>query len=140
MNLLNRRPRGKIIEQKNELVNLCSCVPQIDSNDYPEATYCPDCGRPIGRLVKVDKPLFGISKYYQNDKKSKICGWPVMCGTDASNFYICIFTSGFVGDDKKSDIPTISGGIIAKFIANMKSVGLWDEEQFGLWTVTYCSY
>lgn len=131
-------PKEKVIVEVEECRNLCSCVPQTPDN-YPETKYCPKCGQLVRRLVKSDKLLFDIPEDYYNEE-SRIKGWEVKHDTDAYNFYICIFTSGLVERYKISSIPVITTETIAKFKADMESVGLWDEEQFGLWTVTYCSY
>ena len=133
-------PRNKIIKEEEKIVNLCGCNPQTRPGNYLNAKYCPVCGRLIRRVVKEDKLLFDVPEEYYNDGKSKILGWTLMYDTDVSNFYICIFASGIIGGARKSDIPDVSEEIIAKFTADMQSIGLWDEEQFGLWTVTYCSY
>jgi len=132
-------PRDKIIGQKEETVNLCGCNPQTNPDDYPKGKYCPVCGRLIRRQVKIDKPLFDVPEDYYNEE-TKIKGWEVSYDTDARNFYICIFTTGHVEYEKISPIPDVSEGTLAKFNADMREIGLWDADQFGLWTVTYCSY
>jgi len=132
-------PREKIIIEEEELKNFCSCVPQTNPDDYPNGKYCPTCGKFIKRRVKIDKLLFDVPEDYYNEE-TKIKGWEVSHDTDARNFYICIFTTGHVRYEKMSPIPDVSEGTLAKFNADMRSIGLWDADQFGLWTVTYCSY
>lgn len=131
-------PKEKVITEIEEYENSCSCLPQTPDT-YPEAKYCRKCGRSIRRPIKVERPLFDIPEDYYNDK-AEIKGWKVEHDTDACNFYICIFTSGHVEYSKLSSIPIITVGTLAKFKSDMESTGLWDEEQFGLWTITYCSY
>lgn len=134
-------PKEKIIVEVEEYRNLCYCNPQADPDDYPDAKYCPHCGRPIRRPTKTDKALYGsFANGYSNDGETEIMGWPVMYDTDAYNFYICIFTSGLVDRNKMLPMPDVSEEILAEFNADMRSVGLWDKDQFGLWTITYCSY
>jgi hypothetical protein len=133
-------PKGKVIEEVDEYRNLCGCVPQVDPDVYPEAKFCPNCGRLIRRSVTIDKPLYdAFAGDYYNDVV-ELSSWTVKHDTDAYNFYICIYTSGLVERYKRSDIPNISEEVLDKFKADMESLGLWDEEQFGLWTITYCSY
>ena len=132
-------PKEKIIGEIEEIRNLCGCKPQTNPDDHPGGKYCPDCGRLIRRPVKVEKPLFDIPEDYWNEE-TRIEGWLVKHDSDAYNFYICIYTSGLVEHNKRSDIPDTPKEVLAKFKADMISIGLWDEEQFGLWTVTYCSY
>ena len=131
-------PRGRIIAEEEELRNQCYCKPKVNPDDYPDATFCPYCGRFIRKAIKVDKPLFdGFEDYYNEDQK--ICGYLVERDTDARNFFICLYTSGHT-EGKCTKIPDLSEEIITKFKADMESVGLWDKEQFGLWTILYCSY
>lgn len=132
-------PSKRIIVEEEELRNQCKCTPQVDPDDHPGAKFCIYCGKEIRRAVKVDKPLFdGFKDYWNRDQR--ICGWPVNHDTDARNFYIGIYTSSLVEHEKMSKMPNISEEVISKFKADMESVGLWDKEQFGLWTITYCSY
>lgn len=132
-------PRNKIIAEKTEYRNLCGCNPQMNPKDYPGAKYCPICGRLVKRQVKVNEFLFNIPEDYYNEE-IRIKGWEVSYDTDACNFYICIFTSGHVEYEKMSPIPLIAEETLAKFNADMREIGLWDAAQFGLWTITYCSY
>lgn len=134
-------PKEKIIAEEEELRNQCKCTPRIDPDDHPEAKFCIYCGNLIRRAVKVDKPLFdGFKDYWDWNKDQKICGWAVEHNTDAHSFYICIYTSGRIEHEEMSELPNTSEETISKFKADMESVGLWDREQFGLWTITYCSY
>lgn len=132
-------PKEKIIVEGEELRNNCKCEPKTDPSDYPEAKFCSKCGNKTRRAVKVDKPLFdGFRDYYNEDQK--ICGYSVEHDTDARNFFICLYTTGHVDWVNMSEIPNISEEAISKFEVDMESVGLWDKEQFGLWTILYCSY
>lgn len=134
-------PKEKIIAEVEEYRNLCHCNPQINPNIYPDAKFCPRCGRHIRKPTKIEKTLYGsFADGYSNDGEAKIVGWPVMHDTDACNFYVCIFTSGLVDRDKMSPMPDISEKTLARFNADMREVGLWDKDQFGLWTIVYCSY
>jgi hypothetical protein len=132
-------PKEKIIREEDGYKNNCRCMPKIDPDDYPGARFCPHCGNHIKRAIKIEKPLFDIPEDYWNDK-GEIKGWEIKHDTDACNFYICVFTSGDVIHDKRSDIPELSKETLNKFKTDMKSIGLWDEKEFGLWTITRCDY
>ena len=69
------------------------------------------------------------------DSKIRAGGWPVAHDASTDNFYICIFTSGPVSGNIKSTLPLISRSTLTKFKKSMKSIGLWDAAQFGLWTI-----
>jgi hypothetical protein len=132
-------PKKRIVAEVEEYRNLCGCNPQTKPEDYLGAKYCPVCGRMLRRAVKIHKPLFGMPNDYYNNE-ARIKGWEVTYDTDAHNFYICIFTTGHVEHEKMSPIPLIAEETLAKFNADMREIGLWDADQFGLWTVTYCDY
>ena len=132
-------PRRKIIREREKLKNQCCCKPQVDPNIYPGAIYCPYCGWYIRKSVTVSEPLFDMPEDYYNEE-TRIKGWKVEHDTDARNFYICILTTGYVEHEEKSPIPDISDEYMTRFISDMESAGLWDEDKFGLWTVTYCSH
>lgn len=131
-------PREKIIAEETEFKNHCSCTPQTTPNCYPDAKYCSDCGNPIKRPIKVNKPLFdGFTGDWYNEEV-KLRGWVVAHDGGARNFFICIFNTGIVEEEKKSALPLIAEETLAKFNTDMRELGLWDKDQFGLWTITFC--
>lgn len=132
-------PKDNIMNEIELLINRCSCNPQTP-NSNTSIKYCQHCGNLLNKSIKVEKPLFDeFNEDYLNEENT-ICSWPITYDTDAHNFYVCIYNSGHVEREKRSNIPCLSERIISKFKTDMKSVNLWDEEQFGLWTITYCSY
>lgn len=137
-----RVPNHKIIEKKEKLINLCVCKPKTYSEN--NEMYCSGCGRYLKHKGVIHKPLFN----WPEDNGSfngttkitrKICGWEVLYSSNERYFFICIFNSGHVDYEKMTEIPHISEKVIEEFKNDMKSVGLWDEEQFGLWTMTFWS-
>jgi len=117
-----RVPRSKIMDEKEVFNNHCICVPQTDPTKYPNAKFCPFCGRSLKRaFVKFTPKLSGVKEY---DNESKLLGRPVSNDTDAENFFVGVYSSGMVDYQKREDIPDLSKKILAKFRKDMKSIGL----------------
>lgn len=134
-----RVPRDKVVREETYFHNNCICKPQVDPKTYPEAKFCPACGREIKRKCSRSIVLFEGFKIWERD--SSICGWPVYTGTDGIFFYIGIFIAEVVGEcDKKSPLPNIPKDKMTKFKRDMEESGLWDQEAFGMWTILNYSY
>ncbi|MCK4454635.1 hypothetical protein KAU51_04835 [Candidatus Parcubacteria bacterium] len=134
-------PRGKVIDESKVLSNDCVCDPKMDHLINPGTKFCSQCGRCINRLIKKYTPKFEGFDDVENDEENlNIEGWPVAFDTDAYNFYVGFYVQngpyGHSGD-KKYDFPDMSK--MEQFKSDMKRIGLWDEEMFGVWLVLYLS-
>ena len=131
-----RVPKNKVMREEIYFLNNCKCKPKVDPETYPEAEFCSACGRMIRRECIRDVAMFdGFDPW---DRRPSIDGWPVYTGNDATLFYIGIFVAEVVECEKKSPLPDLSK--LCQFIEDMKKIGLWDEEEFGLWTILNYSY
>lgn len=135
-----RVPKDKVVREETYFRNNCICKPrQRGPEVYPEASFCPTCGKLIRRKCVRDVVLFDGLTPWKNG--SSICGWPVYTGTDGMFFYIGVFVVEVAGEyDKKSPLPNISKDTVIKFRRAMEKAGLWDQEEFGMWTILTCSY
>ena len=128
--------KNKVMREEIYFLNNCKCKPKVDSETYPEAKFCPACGKYIKCECSRDITMF--DEFDPWEKNPNIAGWPVYAGTDGRSFYIGILVIETDGGDKRSPLPDLSK--LDKFKEDMKKIGLWDEKEFGLWTVLYCSY
>ncbi len=133
-----RVPRSKLIGEEVGYMNNCICTPKT----YSFTRYCPNCGRETKREVRTNKPLFqelADKQGYMEDMS--LLGWPVRQDfSDAKHFYIGMHASGLVNHDSRMDLPDLSEDVIHEFRSDMNSLDLWDEENFGLWTILLCSH
>lgn len=135
-------PRDKVIDKSKTLSNDCICNPKIDHLINPSAKFCSQCGRCINRpTIKRISKFEGFDDVENDEKTLNIEGWPVTFDTDACNFYIGFYVQngpyGHSGDEKY-DFPDMTK--MEQFKSDMKKIGLWNEEMFGVWIVLYLSY
>lgn len=132
--------RKQIIETIHIPVNDCICEPKTDPDLLQPSNYCQKCGEALRRLTKKAVPKFDGFEDPENEENLSIEGWPVAVDTDATNFYVGFYVKeGIYGHcgEVKCDLPDMSK--MEQFKADMKKIGLWDEEMFGAWIVLYLS-
>lgn len=132
-------PKDKIIITKEVIKNECVCNPQVNPTRYLGTKYrtkfCSQCGRLLRRIHVESFPKFDSIK-----DKGKVLEWPVANDTGAENFFIGVYSSGMVNYRHRGDIPDLSEKTVEKFKKDMKSLDLWDEKEFGIWTILCVSY
>lgn len=134
--------KSKVIDTLDIFVNNCTCNPKINPDLYPTTfKRCPYCGNSIHRKTTREVPKFeGFDEIFGNESLN-IEGWSVAFDTDAHNFYVGFYVQngpyGHSGDEK-FEFPDMSK--IEQFKVDMKRIGFWDEENFGVWLVLYLSY
>jgi hypothetical protein len=111
-------------------------------HDYPEETmFCPKTGRKLWDVERV--PVDGY-----DEGKDLFHGFRVHAGTnwsDGTHEMFIAFESVRVKDDDGTAIRHLTGvNCISEMSKCMQSVleplGMWDENEFGLWVVLVCSY
>lgn len=98
-------------------------------HDKPDtAKYCPECGKPV---------VYGVTE-------DNVAGYQVVYGTHEDYAYICLHqigdgTSSNGGDDdQRVPIPLDITAAAMKMQNALGPLGLWDQKQFGLWSVLCC--
>lgn len=133
--------KNKVIDTLDIFTNNCKCNPKTNPDLWSNAVYCPYCGQSIRRKGKKSIPKFeGFDDVFDNEGLN-IEGWPVAFDTDAHNFYVGFYVQngpyGHSGDEK-FEFPDMSK--MEQFKIDMKRIGFWNEEMFGVWLVLYLSY
>lgn len=106
-------------------------------HDHPSTmNFDPQNGNPLWKIVKI--PIDGF-----DEGKEKLFGYELVFGTDDDSAFVCLFMvddtySNGGNDEAMLKIPENLSLHKAKMKADLG--GLWDEEEFGLWTVLSCSY
>ena len=129
-----------ITSVKVHIRNLCICNPLTPSTVY---RYCPTCGKELGRRAE-DINLEDICKEL-DDGTLSIKGYKVIGDWRTEEYgYISFFASktywahtAEVVDaararytDAVFNVPIVRG-----FEYAMKELGLWDPDEFGVWTI-----
>jgi hypothetical protein len=108
-----------------------------------KAKFCPECGKPMYEEQKRQHPIIEVLDDYRSEKTTKL---KLIWSTDQGEAYVGFFKgesdgsrSGGARAGLKVDLPDIN-------IQELKSAlrkelkELYNENNFGLWTVLYCSY
>jgi hypothetical protein len=113
----------------------CSCVvPYMDSFNY-----CPNCGKEVFRKDTIKKPEL---KETLNDAfpfGEEIVGCPVIYSTNRERAFIAYqvqeVKNGAIG------IGEMDFQLCKKYMKDkLEPLGLWNENHFGIWGVSNCSY
>ena len=127
--------KSQIMETVKITINECKCKPQKDPTLYPSANYCQTCGELLHRQIKKTVPKFeGFEDPENNDLE--IVGWPAIIEVESYNFYVGFYVKkGVYGSygEIKHDLPDMLN--MDQFKADMKEIGLWNEEMFGAWVI-----
>ena len=82
-----------------------------------------------------------------NESEEEFSGYPVVFGTDRGEAFICIYCASgtYSNGGSNSSFTKIDEDFnLIKEKKEMKNLleplGLWNEKDFGLWTVLHCSY
>ena len=134
-------PKDKLYEEVGVVTNMCKCIPQSDFDPIKEK-FCSSCGGEFARIVNTREWFNSeLEKVFDDPDIDNIMGWPVLREWVCSEwlFIGVIITSCGVHDDQKMApvLPVYYPGLdqYGKFVEDMKKIGVWDEELFGLWTV-----
>jgi len=115
----------------------CAC-----NAEFSKKKFCPECGQP--NLVKVvinQKEIDKFNTYDAVEKLAKSLKLKMACGYDG-DFYCIGVGSGPAGnyepDAIRMEIRNIDLVVIeTKLRKALAPLGLWDENEFGLWAVQY---
>jgi hypothetical protein len=107
------------------------------------ARFCPECGKPMWEKSKGLNPVLqDIDEVYENTDKLGI-----IHSTDGEEYFVGFFFRNT--KSSRSSGSHISKIEITKSFLDMDATrkklkevlkDLYDEREFGLWTVLYCSY
>lgn len=124
----------RILESKlmrPQTVRKCKCAVE----GTPK--FCPSCGKEF--LVKDLVPMPGYEPH------EKLCGLQVVAGNDVykdRRIYVGLNMKSGGGyhneDEIRCDITNLPA-LKEQVKAVLEPLGLWDEAQFGVWSVLYCS-
>jgi len=133
-----RVPGNKISHNEATSKNLCRCSPQASTN----FAFCDDCGMDTKRAYNNTVPNDGVLLVEEDDGNLWIHGYPAVGEWREDKYiYIGCFVSmtqraySAEGSDpvKRSYEPWALNA--KKFEDDMKEHGLWNEGEFGIWTV-----
>lgn len=130
-------PKKLVITEK---VRNCSC----EVKNIEKKKFCSSCGKKV--FVEEDTYI----PQYDDDAHKKdfpfyysLCGFPLIYNTDnidAFVAFICCECDDY-NDNPFSDLSNINiEEVKTKMREKLEPMGLWNEENFGLWAVQYCSY
>lgn len=108
-------------------------------HNYPkDKNFCSATGKKL--WVEVNVP---IDAY--NERTEKLFEYNVIHGTDQEEVFVCIAAatdtySNGGKDSFKVDLPANLEQRREKLKADLSAIGLWHDNEFGLWAVLYCSY
>jgi len=113
-------------------------APGCEHNVEEDTAFCPHCGKPAWEECEV--PMRG----YEPDDE-KLCGFDVVLGenNDGPTYYVGIVTAsnpygefdGYSAININWSLP----GIRDTLRKALRPLGLWKDENFGLWTIlVYC--
>lgn len=121
---------------KEKTVRSCSCTPTEN------VKFCPHCASPYFETKKI-----AVEGYDAEDgDDGTIDGLKIVHTTDQNRSFLAgVSGKGFwIGNDgdeaEKIDIPNIDEVKKRVKVALLKIDHPWKEEDFGIWSVGYCSY
>ena len=132
-----RVPRDKISHIVDKVKNLCTCSPQT-----ADVGFCPKCGMNLtkeysSRVLNDDVPI-----EEEDYVAVTMHGYPIAsCWREDKHIYIGAFISSTEpaysaeGADPVRCPFSAAHIDVAKFETDMKEYGLWDEKEFGIWTI-----
>lgn len=140
--------RDKISHEESIHVNDCMCRPQT-TLPVEKGIYCSGCGRKVYRtytttvledFVKVMEDEPGCDPF---DIRPTIKGYELVGDWRSDkHVYIGCFVSSTEAtysaegaDPVRADVNGISDAVITKFYSAMIEQNLWDEKEFGVWTL-----
>ncbi len=102
----------------------------------PTEKFCSDCG--AKSFIESKEP---IASY---DEDENVLGYRILWGTNCEKAVIAISWSEDDDygqeDNSFAQIPNNLEELKNKMKNALGPVGLWDEKNFGLWSVIHCSY
>lgn len=117
-----------------ERVRNCDC----DIQNIDTIKYCPECGR----AAWVDS-WKAIEGYDETDYPATFLNMPLVYDTDEANCWVAIQKQDLKDDISSSikfknieDIEALKKEIKSK----LEPIGLWNEEDFGIWAIQNISY
>lgn len=106
-------------------------------HDYPEDfDFCPKTKKPLW----VDKKVS-----YDGFDGDKLLGYPVIsAGCGDETLIACLISANdtYSNGGKTVDMRPLDFALVAakkRMKADLEPLGIWDEKEFGLWTVLHCS-
>lgn len=105
---------------------------QVCEHVIPEQfAYCPECGQQ--RLVTVKTPLY-------DERSETINGLQVILIAETEDAYIAQWyrKTDMYDEPARAFVPNQEHAMKSVQVA-LEPLGLWDEQQFGLWTVLEAS-
>ncbi len=140
-------PKEKLYKEVPVIVNKCKCLETADPEYF---AFCPNCGEATSSkklerqwLSKDIEDLY--NKFYEEQKPINPDArllkdrWQVLyesvCGSYMYIGIIIVNDHDGVGELVPIDKWAISERTHARFVADMKDLGVWDDTLFGLWAV-----
>lgn len=130
--------RSEIFKKRKTVINCCRCKQKTDPRTAPNTSFCPFCGKPL--QLEVEKEFCIISDVDDERYIENVRGWPVRYDTDQENIFIGVYVNGPIDGWKIGPLPDLSEDLLDKFTQDMRELGLWRQDRFGLWTILVCSY
>jgi hypothetical protein len=118
---------------------------QVRGCEHPEskAKFCPECGKPMYFQEEGYHPIIEALDEYDSKKVTKL---KLVWSTDQEEAYVGFFKggsdssrSGGANEAAKVDLPDINIQEL-KDALQKELKELYNEKNFGLWTILYCSY
>ncbi|MFH1209362.1 MAG: hypothetical protein V1663_01060 [archaeon] len=134
--LIGLRVPGKaILKKKEEYENRCICDPQYKSEDL-DIKFCPRCGQ----IIKF-KIIDDIYSFEDKNGDFKIGEYKGVWATDRESLFFSIrIVEADMEYHNLLKSYEITSDEFEKFKDTMKEAGIWNKEEFGLWSILYCSY
>lgn len=108
-----------------------------------KAKFCPECGGPMYKEQKRQHPIIEALDDYGSKKHTTL---KLIWGTDQEEAYVGFFKgesdssrSGGARAGFKVDLPDINIQVL-KDVLQKELKELYNEKNFGLWTVLHCGY
>ncbi len=129
-------PKEKLYKEVAATTNMCICKPQTAAKDK----FCSVCGKelkyPSKKDVWFNKEISDAFHNENANNEDTIRGYSILRDWCHCNY---LFISFIVGSDHTGKHNFIPWGETdddeEKFIEDMKELGVWDEELYGIWTV-----
>ncbi len=104
--------------------------------------FCPECGKPAWEEEDVILPFFREAVHDDYKDQPKLAtDFGFFQSTDNEHFVVGY---GLIVSDRDGGIDSMTvpdlEGTKQECKEVLEPLGLWDESQFGLWVICYCSY
>lgn len=112
-------------------------VKAFEHNYSEEFDFDHKSGKKLWTMERAPIPEF-------DEDKVTLAGYPLVYTTDNRDCVVAVASSG-TGSSRRGNDDMGMGSLpsqadIEAFTNKMKSLGIWNQQDFGLWSVLYCSY